>query len=119
MPERTLIKILARTAYWLGRWRHFGPASGKDPKLKDPQGRYVLTTFACGSNMGQAEAARHIAGITAHEISLAKNRHVTLTKLNKAIAEVVNAAARRRRHRGLHGRSRLAELPLHGVHADV
>ena len=94
MPERTLIEILARTAYWLGWWRHFGPASGKDPKLKDPQGRYVLTTFACGSNMGPAEAARHIAGITAHEISLAKNRHVTLTKLNKAIAEVVNAFTR-------------------------
>jgi hypothetical protein len=31
MPERTLIEILARTAYWLGWWRHFGPASGKDP----------------------------------------------------------------------------------------
>jgi TnpA family transposase len=91
IPERTLIEILARTAYWLGWWRHFGPASGKDPKLKDPQDRYVLTTFACGSNMGPAEAARHIAGITAHEISLAKNRHVTLAKLNKAIAEVVNA----------------------------
>ena len=51
----------------------------------------MLTTFACGSNIGPAEAARHIAGITAHEISLAKNRHVTLAKLNKAIAEVVNA----------------------------
>jgi hypothetical protein len=83
MPERTLIQILARTVYWLGWWRHFGPASGKEPKLKDPQDRYVLTTFACGSNMGPYEAARHIAGITAQEISLAKNRHVTLAKLNK------------------------------------
>jgi TnpA family transposase len=91
MPERTLIQILARTAYWLGWWRHFGPASGSDPKLKDPQGRYVLTTFACGSNMGPYEAARHIPGITAHEISLAKNRHASIAKLNKAIAEVVNA----------------------------
>ncbi|MBO2444525.1 hypothetical protein [Actinomadura nitritigenes] len=51
MPECTLIQILARTAYWLGRWRHFGPASGSAPKLQDPQGRYVLTMFACGSNM--------------------------------------------------------------------
>ncbi|MDL4813167.1 Tn3 family transposase [Actinomadura opuntiae] len=93
LPERTLIQILSRTAYWLGWWRHFGPASGKEPKLKKPQDRYVLTTFACGSNMGPYEAARHIAGITAHEISLARNRHVTLAKLNKAIAEVVNAFA--------------------------
>lgn len=93
MPERTLIQILARTAYWLGWWRHFGPASGSDPKLKDPQGRYVLTTFACGSNMGPYEAARHIPGISAHEISLAKNRHASIAKLNRAIAEVVNAFA--------------------------
>lgn len=48
-----------------------------------PQERYVLTTFACGSNMGPAEAARHIEGITAREISLAKNRHITLAKLNQ------------------------------------
>jgi TnpA family transposase len=93
MPERTLIEITSRTAYWLGWHRHFGPASGHDPKLKKPQDRYVLTTFACGSNMGPAEAARHIEGITAHEISLARNRHVTVVKLNKAISDVVNAFA--------------------------
>ncbi|MEV1178730.1 transposase, partial [Nonomuraea sp. NPDC049784] len=93
MPERTLIEITSRTAYWLGWHRHFGPASGHDTKLSKPQERYVLTTFACGSNMGPAEAARHIEGITAHEISLAKNRHITLAKLNKAITDVVNAFA--------------------------
>ncbi|MFF4624639.1 Tn3 family transposase [Nonomuraea jabiensis] len=93
MPERTLIEITSRTAYWLGWHRHFGPASGHDTKLTKPQERYVLTTFACGSNMGPAEAARHIEGITAHEISLAKNRHITLAKLNKAITDVVNAFA--------------------------
>jgi TnpA family transposase len=94
MPERTLIQILARTAYWLSRHKHFGPASGHDPKIKNARDRYVLTTFACGSNMGPYEAARHIAGITAHEISLVKNRHVTLDKLNRAIADVVNAFAK-------------------------
>lgn len=94
MPERTLIQILARTAHWLGWWRHFGPVSGNEPKLKDPQGRYVLATFACGSNLGPYEAARHIPAITAHEISLVKNRHATIAKLNKALAEVVNAFAR-------------------------
>ena len=31
MPERTLLEILARTAYWLEWWRRFGPASGSDP----------------------------------------------------------------------------------------
>jgi hypothetical protein len=45
MPERTLIGICARTAYWVEWWRRFGPPSGNDPKLADPFGRYVLTTF--------------------------------------------------------------------------
>jgi hypothetical protein len=45
MPERTLIGICARTAYWVEWWRRFGPPSGNDPKLADPSGRYVLTTF--------------------------------------------------------------------------
>jgi hypothetical protein len=36
MPERTLLEILARTAYWLDWWRRFGPASGSEPKLADP-----------------------------------------------------------------------------------
>lgn len=30
MPQRSLLGIVARTAYWLGWWRHFGPASGSD-----------------------------------------------------------------------------------------
>jgi hypothetical protein len=38
--------ILARTAYWIEWWVRFGPASGNDPKLTDPFGRYVITTFA-------------------------------------------------------------------------
>ena len=35
MPERTLLSIVARTAHWLDWYRHFGPASGSDPKIKD------------------------------------------------------------------------------------
>ncbi|MFI9587022.1 hypothetical protein ACIHCQ_35575 [Streptomyces sp. NPDC052236] len=37
-------------------------ALGNDPKLTDPFGRYVLTTFVKGTNMGPYEAARHISG---------------------------------------------------------
>uniref|UniRef100_UPI001EE70374 transposase n=1 Tax=Streptomonospora alba TaxID=183763 RepID=UPI001EE70374 len=91
MPERSLMGIVARTAHWLG-WHHqFGPASGSDPKLVDPLGRYSLTVFTGGANIGPAEAARHIAGITARELSVARNRHIDLKKLNAAIAVVVNA----------------------------
>ena len=36
MPERSLLSIVARTAYWLGWHHHFGPAGGSDPKIASP-----------------------------------------------------------------------------------
>ncbi|MGO9750799.1 MAG: Tn3 family transposase, partial [Solirubrobacteraceae bacterium] len=67
MPERTVLEMLARTVYWIGWHRHFGPASGSDPKLRNPLVRYAVTTFTYGSLMGPAQAARHMRGISAHE----------------------------------------------------
>lgn len=55
------------------RWRRFGPASGNEPKLKDPFGRYVITTFVKGTNIGPYEAARHIRRFgeySTHELGL-------------------------------------------------
>ncbi len=94
MPERTLIGILSRTAYWVEWWRRFGPASGNEPKLDDPFGRYVITTFVKGTNMGPYEAARHIPGVSGHELSYTANRHFSIALLNEAIADLVNAHAR-------------------------
>jgi len=93
MPERSLLSIVARTAYWLGWHHHFGPASGSDPKIADPLGRYCLAVFTGGTNIGPYEAARHIAGVSARELSMVRNRHIDLKKLNAAIASVVNAFA--------------------------
>lgn len=44
--------------------------------------------------MGPYEAARHIAGVSGHELSMAANRHFNIAKLNEAITDVVNAHAR-------------------------
>ncbi len=93
MPERSLLSIVARTAYWLGWHHHFGPASGSDPKIADPLGRYCMAVFTGGVNIGPYEAARHIAGVSARELSMVRNRHIDLKKLNSAIATVVNAFA--------------------------
>ena len=93
MPERSLLSIVARTAYWLGWHHHFGPASGSDPKIADPLSRYCMAVFTGGVNIGPYEAARHIAGVSARELSMVRNRHIDLKKLNAAIATVVNAFA--------------------------
>ena len=118
MPERSLLGIVARTAHWLGWHHHFGPASGSDPKISDPRGRYCLAVFTGGVSMGPYEAAQHIAGVSARELSMVRNRHIDLKELNAAIGCVVNAfaeldvvKARGRRNRG--GRRRHPGGDLH------
>jgi hypothetical protein len=66
----------------------------KSYQLKDPFGRYVLTTFVKGTNMGPYEAAKHIPGVSGHELSYVANRHFSITLLNEAVADLVNAHAR-------------------------
>ncbi|WP_326771166.1 Tn3 family transposase (plasmid) [Streptomyces sp. NBC_01591] len=94
MPERSLMGIVARTAYWVEWWRRFGPPSGNEPKLTDPLGRYVIVTFVKGTNMGPYEAARHIPGVSGHELSYVANKHFSIVLLNEAVADLVNAHAR-------------------------
>jgi len=92
LPERSLLEILGRATRWLRWYRHLGPLSGSDPKLADPLERYLLVAFTYGCNLGPHQAARHLAGlVTAHELSSTARRHVSLTSLNKAIGDVVNA----------------------------
>ncbi|MEU1801549.1 Tn3 family transposase [Streptomyces sp. NPDC019937] len=54
----------------------------------------MITAFVKGANLGPYEAARHIPGVSGHELSLAANRHFSIPTLNEAIADLVNAHAR-------------------------
>jgi TnpA family transposase len=94
LPERALLDILTRTAYLLGWHRHFGPASGSDPKIRDALGRYVLTVFANGTLLGPAQVARHMRGtVSAHELSTTGNKHATSAKIHSASTDVINGFA--------------------------
>ena len=93
IPESGLLDVLTRTAYWLGWHRHFGPASGSDPKIRDALARYVLLVFCYGTNLGPAQVARHMRGrVSPHELSLA-NKHADAAKIQAASTDVVNAFA--------------------------
>jgi hypothetical protein len=92
LPQRALLDILTRTAYLLGWHRHFGPASGSDPKIRDAMARYVQTVFAHGTLLGPAQVAAHMRGqVSVHELSLAGNKYTTATKIDKASVDVINA----------------------------
>ncbi|WP_199786467.1 MULTISPECIES: Tn3 family transposase [Actinomycetes] len=96
LPERGLLDILARTAHLLGWTRHFGPASGSDPKIRgDRMARYVLTVFANGTLLGPAQVARHMRDqVSAHELSIAANKHTTSAKIDAASTDVINEFAK-------------------------
>lgn len=95
LPQRALLDILTRTAYLLGWHRHFGPASGSDPKIRDAMARYVLTAFAHGTLLGPAQVAAHMRGqVSVHELSLAGNKHTTATKIDRAAVDIINAFAK-------------------------
>jgi TnpA family transposase len=95
LPERRLLDILARTAHLVGWTRHFGPASGSDPKIRDKLARYVLTVFANGTLLGPAQVARHMRDqVSAHELSIAANKHTTCAKIDAASTDVINEFAR-------------------------
>ncbi|MEU4409175.1 Tn3 family transposase [Streptosporangium sp. NPDC023963] len=92
LPQRALLDILTRTAYLLKWHRHFGPASGSDPKIRDAMARYVLTAFAHGTLLGPTQVAAHMRGlVSVHELSLAGNKHTNATKVDKASVDVINA----------------------------
>ncbi len=94
LPERGLLDILARTAHLTGWHRHFGPPSGSDPKIGDTMGRYVVTAFAYGGNLGPTEVARHMRGVSAHDIYTAGNKHADASKIHRASADVIDAFAK-------------------------
>lgn len=92
LPQRSLLDILCNVEHWLNWTRHFGHLSGSEPKLSQPQERYILTTFGYGCNLGPNEMARHVRGkVTSHMLSYTNRRHVTSSSLEAAIRDLINA----------------------------
>ena len=90
MPQRNLLDILVNVEHLTNFTKHFGPASHSEPKIARAIERYILTVFAIGSNMGPVQAARHLQGmVSAHMLSFANRKHVTVEKLEAARRELV------------------------------
>ena len=90
MPQRSLLDILVNVEHLTNFTNHFGPASGSEPKIERSAERYLLTIFAIGSSLGPVQAARHLGGVvTAHMLSFANRKHVTVEKLEASRRELV------------------------------
>lgn len=91
MPDRSVLSVLWDTDQKVHWTRRFGPISGSDPKIANPEERSVTMSFAYATNMGAAQLAKHMCGvITAHEITFTNRRHVTLEKLDAAKDDLIN-----------------------------
>ena len=90
MPQRHVLDILVNVHHLTNFTKHFGPASHSEPNIERAIERYILTVFAIGSNMGPVQAARHLQGmVSAHMLSFANRKHVTVEKLEAARRELV------------------------------
>ena len=90
MPQRHVMDCLENIEHLVHFTRHFGPLTGNEPKLKDPATRYLQTIFAYGCNLGPTQAARHFkdSDVSAHMLSMANRRHITLEMLETAQREL-------------------------------
>lgn len=91
MPERHLLDILAGVEVYTKLTRHFCHLSGSEAKFERAVERYLLTIFTYGSNLGPAQASRHMRGVvTPHMLGFVNQRHINARKLDAARQDVLN-----------------------------
>jgi len=94
MPNRTVLEALYNVERWSGFTRHFGPPGRLNAQIDDQRRRGVLTTFAVGSGLGAAQAARHFdEPVSPHLLSFVHRRHMGSASLRAACADVLNVYA--------------------------
>jgi len=95
MPERHLLDILKNVQHWSNYTKHFGPPSGSDSKMADPNSRYLFTVFGYGCNLGASQTARHAPGdINPQNLRRINTQHINASKLEMALNEVINEYSR-------------------------
>lgn len=91
MPQRNILDILIDTQKQLNWCRVFGPVSGLQTKLQDPESAYVISSFCYGSNLGPVQTARALPILDRKQIAWINQRHITEENLHKAIEIIINS----------------------------
>lgn len=91
LPEVSIIDILTDTEKWLGLHKIFGPLSGNDIRIDEPEKRFITTLFCYGCNLGPVQTAKSVKNMSRKQIAWLNLRHATEDRLERAITQVVNA----------------------------
>jgi len=87
----SILDVFADTERWLNWTKYFGPLSGHDAKISNPESRYVTTIFGYGCGLGPSQTARSLKILDRRQIAWINQRHVTEDLLDKILVEVINA----------------------------
>ena len=91
MPERNLMDILCNTHNYSQWATQFGPITGFDSKINNPEERYILTSFAYGTRLGPTQTSKHVkVDVSAHQLSWLNRRHITPSLLDNALTKLIN-----------------------------
>ncbi len=91
LPEVSIIDTLTDTEKWLDLHKLFGPLSGNESRIDEPQKRFITTIFCYGCNLGPVQTAKSIKNMSRKQVAWLNLRHATEDRLDKAITQVVNA----------------------------
>lgn len=91
LPEVSIIDILTDTEKWLGLHKIFGPLSGNDIRIDEPEKRFITTLFCYGCNLGPVQTAKSVKNMSRKQIAWLNLRHTSEDRLERAITQVVNA----------------------------
>lgn len=91
MPERNLLDMICNTEHWLNWSKHFNPIGGSNTKIDNPRERYILTSFAYGTNLGPTQTSKHLKNpVPPNLIRFINRKHIDSKKLDGAIKEIIN-----------------------------
>lgn len=91
LPEVSITDILTDTEKWLGLHKLFGPLSGNELRIDEPEKRFITTLFCYGCNLGPVQTAKSVKNMSRKQIAWLNLRHASENRLDKAITQVVNA----------------------------
>lgn len=90
LAPTSVVDVLIDTTRWLNLSRHFKPLAGTESQLNDLDHRVVTTLFCYGCNLGPAQTARSVRGLSRRQVAWLNLKYVAEDTLERATVDVIN-----------------------------